>query len=63
MLLTRTATAWVGFVAPFDSKSQSWEEYCPDHVVMDDGITDEESRQAVLLSGVDAEPAQLEKDH
>nr|XP_033495922.1 uncharacterized protein K02A2.6-like [Epinephelus lanceolatus] len=48
--------ATVGSVSPFDSKSQTWEEYCEilDHFFVANDIDNDEKTRAVLLSGVGA---------
>ena len=47
----------VGAVAPFDSNSQTWEEYCEvlDHFYVANDIKEAEQKRAVLLSGVGAQ--------
>lgn len=41
-------------MSPFDSKSQTWEEYCEilDHFFVANDIDNEEKKRAVLLSGM-----------
>ncbi|XP_078029629.1 uncharacterized protein LOC144465141 [Epinephelus lanceolatus] len=48
--------ATVESVSPFDSKSQTWEEYCEilDHFFVANDIDNDEKKWAVLLSGVGA---------
>ncbi len=46
----------VGSVTPFDSKSQSWEEYCEvlNHVFVANDVESTEKKRAILLSCVGA---------
>ncbi|XP_023809022.1 uncharacterized protein K02A2.6-like [Oryzias latipes] len=49
--------ATVGSLIQFDSKEQSWEEYCEimDHFFIANGIDDADKKRAVLLSSVGAQ--------
>ncbi len=47
----------VGSVTPFDSKSQSWEEYCEvlNHFFVVNDVESTEKKRAILLSCVEAQ--------
>ncbi|XP_036071205.1 uncharacterized protein LOC118597883 [Oryzias melastigma] len=52
-----TMAATVGSLVQYDSKEQSWEEYCEilDHFFVANGINDADKKRAVLLSSVGAQ--------
>lgn len=59
--LYKKMTNMVGTVTPFDSQSQSWEEYCEilQHFFEANEITDAPKQNAILLSSVESQTYSL----